>query len=181
MNFRNAAAILLLCASLPIEALALTTTVNSNAVVIPRISARAYDIGGGIKYTQDDSGKGTTSPLGFAISKHKVTPREGSTAVLGVQIPVNATIVQVRGLMRNEPWGGAQHPPKKNTDELGSVDYKTCPLGHGDCSIAWSDVSAYKDTTTADGKRVITAVFRNWAGRNDRTGTLEVTYSVPDQ
>ncbi|WP_155835268.1 hypothetical protein [Herbaspirillum sp. RV1423] len=156
-----------------------TRTANSPEAVVPRISAKKYDVKVGIFYTEGDDKKGSTSPT-FFIGKHKVKPGEGNRAVLGVEIPANAKLVGVRGLMRNEPWGGAQKPPKANTDDMGTVDYKACPLGAGDCPIGWSDVSPYIDTVAPDGRRYVSAAFRNWVGRNDRTAMLEVTYTVPD-
>lgn len=157
-----------------------TKSVSSPETEIHRLSAKKYDVKIGIGYSDPGlDGKKGAAPL-FGISKHKVKPSEGTAGILGVEIPRNATLVSVRGLMRNEPWGGSQHPPKAKTDGLGSIDYKPCPMGAGDCPIAWSDVSAYTDAVESDGRRFITAVFRNWAGRNDRTGKLEVTFTVPN-
>ena len=172
---------LLIAIFLSASAVAETTKIEkSPEIEIPRINAKKYDYVFGINYAKSDDGKvNSTSPM-FPITKHKVTPGEGRKATLGVEIPVNATIVSVRGLMRNEPWGGSRKPPKQNTDDLGSVDFKPCPMGNGDCPIAWSNVSSHSDAIDANGRRFITAVFRNWAGRNDRTGMLEVTYRLPD-
>jgi len=181
MNVVKTIAMLIWSIGIPISALAgVTKIVNSPEVVLPRIHARSYDVKFGIAYSDPGlDGKKGPGPL-FGIERHKVKSTEGTRAVLGVEIPKNATLVQVRGLMHNEPWGGSQHPPKANTDDLGSIDNMSCPMGKGDCPIAWADVSAYIDALNPDGKRFITAVFRNWAGRNDRTGVLEVTYTVPD-
>jgi hypothetical protein len=152
-----------------------TNAVTSPETEIPRLNKiKKYDVKVGVTYKDP----GGVAPI-FDITRYKVKPQDGSRAVLGVEIPSNATVVSVKGLMKNEPWGGSRRPPKANTDDLGTTDYKSCPMGNGDCPIAWSDVSAYADYTTNEGKRFITAAFRNWAGRNDRTGKLEVTYTVP--
>ena len=181
MKLINKYAILILSAVFSMPALAdVTKTVNSPETEIPRISAKKYDFIIGISYSDPGlNGKSGAAPL-FPLSRHKVKPSEGNRAMLGVEIPPNATLVGVRGLMRNEPWGGARHPPKAKTDDMGSIDFKPCPMGSGDCPIAYSDVSAYTDHVEPNGKRIITAVFRNWVGRNDRTGMLEVTYTVPN-
>lgn len=155
-----------------------TKTDQSPEVVIPRIKAKKYEGKVGITYTKQDNGQTSSAPI-FKVSRHKVTPGEGNTAVLGVEIPVNSALVGVRALMRNEPWGGSQKPPKPNTDDLGSTDYKECPMDNrAHCPIAWAYVSPYNDAVDEDGRRYVTAVFRNWAGRNDRTGKLEVTYTI---
>ena len=153
-----------------------TKTVNSPETEIPRLGKiKKYDVKIGVTYKDP----GGVVPI-FGIDRYKVKPTDGSRAVLGVEVPGNATIFAVKGLMKNEPLGGARRPPKSNTDYLGSTDYRECPMGAGDCPIAWSDVSVYIDATSADGRRFISAAFRNWAGRNDRTGKLEVTYTLPE-
>ena len=71
--------------------------------------------------------------------------------------------------MRNEPWGGAQNPPKPNTDDRGSTAYVESPMGGGDSPIAWAKVSAPVTTSLPNGRTEVSAVFLNWVGRNDRT------------
>ncbi|MBL4653736.1 MAG: hypothetical protein JKY53_12875 [Flavobacteriales bacterium] len=96
-----------------------------------------------------------------------------------VSYPEHASNVKISAYMKNEPWGG--HTGKPNTDDLGSTDYRPCGLGVGECSISWSKVST---TTTSsvdqNGYVTVRAIFYNWAHRNDRTGKLEVTYSLDD-
>lgn len=181
MSIKRSAFVLGLTLCLSISVLADTQqVVTSPEVVVKRIHAKRFDWTIGIGYKQgDSSSSGDTSPI-FFPTRHKVKPQEGTRALVGVEVPANATIVSVQALMKNEPWGGLHRPPKANTDDLGSTDYRDCPMGRGDCSIAWADAQPYSDALDATGRRLITTVFRNWAGRNDRTAKLQVTYTVPD-
>jgi hypothetical protein len=115
--------------------------------------------------------------LGIDLGAYKVKPSDGNSDRISVNVPAGKTIIAVRGLMRNEIWGGAAKPPKPNTDGLGSIDFKPCPLGTGDCPIAWSQVSEYRTVLEANGTTTVFAEFRNWAGRNDRWAKLEVTFN----
>lgn len=95
---------------------------------------------------------------------------------LTVYIPTTAKNVKVTVQMRNEVWGGAQHPPKGDTDDLGTSHYIDCPQGSGDCPIAWSSVSKPAFKSLPNGMTEISAVFYNWAGRNDRWARLAVIF-----
>lgn len=95
-----------------------------------------------------------------------------------VYVPANAKNIRISAAMANEVWGGAHHPPKDDTDDLGSTDYKQCPMGAGDCPIAWSSVSSAICTSMPNGQTKVEATFYNWAGRNDRKGILIVDYDV---
>lgn len=106
------------------------------------------------------------------------TDRKRTNRSITVYVPENASNLKIEAFMKNEPWGGHHHPPKPNTDDLGSSHYMGCPLGTGECAISWSKVSAPTTTTLANGRIQISAVFTNWAHRNDRTGKLQVTYQV---
>ena len=105
-------------------------------------------------------------------------PQRITTRVISVFIPENASNVQVRAFMKNEPWGGAQNPPKPNTDDLGSTNFQRCPTGNGECPIGWSRVSNISYTSLPNGRTRVSATFSNWAHRNDRTGRLEVKYQL---
>lgn len=111
----------------------------------------------------------------------KVVPRGNPQNVqrrnIQVHIPPYAEIVSIKGYMKNEPWGGAQNSPKPNTDDMRTTHYIECPMGYDqNCSIGWSRVDASTVETKSDGGKIISATFKNWVGRNDRTGKLEVTY-----
>ena len=112
----------------------------------------------------------------------KVIPRGTSQnwtwKTLTVYVPENASNIKIEAFMKNEPWGGAQNPPKPNTDDLGSSSYAPCPMGTGECAISWSKVSSPTTTSLSNGRVKIEARFANWAHRNDRTGKLQVTYQV---
>ena len=96
---------------------------------------------------------------------------------LVVYVPNNASNIQIKGYVKNEVWGGAQNPPKPNTDGLGSTHYIECPQGAGDCPIAWARMAAPISTSTPSGTKVSMYAW-NWAGRNDRTARLSVSYQV---
>lgn len=106
------------------------------------------------------------------------TDANRTNRTIAVSIPENASNLKIEAFMKNEPWGGHHNPPKPNTDDLGSSHYMGCPLGTGECAISWSKVSAPLTTTLDNGRTQISAVFTNWAHRNDRTGKLQVTYQV---
>ncbi len=116
--------------------------------------------------------------MAIAFSE-KVVPRSGppgNCVTIGVTVPQGATITAVRGFMKNEPWGGITG--KQDTDDMGTTDYFPCGLGVGECSIGWSRADAYLTAVNGDGTTTISAGFWNWVQRNDRTGKLEVEYSV---
>lgn len=110
----------------------------------------------------------------------KVIPRSfppGKSETLIVYIPENASNLQIKAFMKNEPWGGHQNPPKPNTDGLGSSHYHECPMGTGEC-LGWAKVSSPQQTSISNGRIKVQATFTNWAHRNDRTGKLQVTYQI---
>lgn len=106
---------------------------------------------------------------------HRSDP-PGNCVTIEVTVPSGATVIAVRASMRNEPWGGITGKP--DTDDLGTTDYSSCGLGVGECNVKWSRVDAYLTASNADGSTTISAGFWNWAHRNDRTGKLEVDYTV---
>lgn len=105
-------------------------------------------------------------------------PQNIRVRTITVFVPENASNIQIKAYMKNEPWGGAQNPPKPNTDDMGPSVYKECPMGSGECPISWSKVSGATTTSLPNGRTQISADFYNWVGRNDRTGKLVVTYQV---
>jgi hypothetical protein len=130
---------------------------------------------------QIEKGEKMTAVQREKISEEVVyrgSPGDEHCATISVFIPENASNIQVKAYMKNEIWGGAHHPPKADTDDLGSIDYKECPMGGGDCPIAWSSVSGTTITSLPNGLTEVSAIFKNWAGRNDRTGKLLVTYQI---
>lgn len=96
---------------------------------------------------------------------------------LVVYVPENASNIQIKGYMKNEAWGGSHSPPKPNTDDMGTTHYIECPLGRGDCPIAWSSFGTPITTSTPTGTKVSVNAW-NWVGRNDRTAKLSVTYQI---
>ena len=117
----------------------------------------------------------------MALAESEGIVKRGSTAnettvPLVVFVPTSATIVSVRVFMKNEPWGGLQHPPKPDTDDMKTTDYFECPQGTDECPIGWSRVSTVTKTSLVNGMTQYRARFTNWVGRNDRTGKLQVTY-----
>lgn len=105
-------------------------------------------------------------------------PQNIQVRTITVFIPENASNIQVKAYMKNEPWGGAQNPTKPETDDMGSTVYKECPMGSGECPISWSKVDGAMKTSLPNGRTQVSAKFYNWVGRNDRTGKLVVTYQV---
>ena len=106
-------------------------------------------------------------------------PQNISSTEITVYIPGDATDLQIKAYMKNEIWGGKHVPPKADTDDLGSIDYKECHMGSGDCPIAFSAVGPARTESMPTGMTKVSATFSNWAGRNDRTGKLVVSFHVP--
>lgn len=104
------------------------------------------------------------------------SPQNVNHRTITVYLPENSTIINIQAFMRNEPWGGAQNPPKPNTDDMGTTYYIESPMGGGDSPIAWAKVGAPVVTSLPNGRTEVSAVFSNWVGRNDRTGKLLVSY-----
>lgn len=105
-------------------------------------------------------------------------PQNITTAQIAVYIPGDASDVQVRAYMKNEIWGGRHVPPKPNTDDMGTTNFIECPMGNGDCPIAFSAVGLSSMESLPTGMTKVSATFSNWVGRNDRTGKLVVTYRI---
>ena len=102
-------------------------------------------------------------------------PKDSAYRTVTVYVPLSANIQSIKAFMKNEPWGGAQSPAKPNTDDLGSIDYKECPIDRDECPISWSHVRDLKRGSSPTAQSV-SARFANWAHRNDRTAKLEVCY-----
>ena len=116
------------------------------------------------------------------VSSEEVVPRgspENMTArEITVYVPENAYNIRVEAFMKNEPWGGSQHPPKPDTDDMKTTEYFECPMGSGECPIGWAKVGPATRASLPNGRTRITAVFWNWVGRNDRTAKLVATYEI---
>ncbi|PQA85464.1 hypothetical protein [Hyphococcus luteus] len=96
-----------------------------------------------------------------AISKSR---NENNHRTLVVQLPRGAEIIDIRAYMKNAPW--------PNNCDLGSVDFKRCPVGSGECPISWSKVRNLRVSSS----RIVSANFHNWSDCNLRTGMLEVLW-----
>lgn len=121
----------------------------------------------------------TKGQIAFAESEGIVkrgSPTNQTTVPLVVFVPTSATIISVRVFMKNEPWGGLQHPPKPDTDDMKTTEYFECPQGTDECPIGWARVSTVTKTSLVNGMTQYRASFTNWVGRNDRTGKLQVSY-----
>lgn len=93
---------------------------------------------------------------------------------IGVGLPANAKIVAIRAYMRNSSWAPGNQPCRS---DLGSAEWRQCPIDSGECPIGWSKVRNLRINKTSTSISV-GADFYTWRHDNHRHGKFQVDYII---
>ena len=78
-----------------------------------------------------------------SIPDYNGGPTDGAWREVTCYVPPGGTVVLVKGYMKNEPEGSLQVPQKPDTDSVGDIEYRRCPLERGECDIGWAAGKCY--------------------------------------